>query len=104
MSYWDDYRQQNLDSLLYPLIKFQDYIDDDNKEYFDEMKSYSAEIYSRISKMSAKSLKRRQLPSKRKLQIRSYIILWSMTNRPEAGYDSLIVKYTSFYNENFKNK
>ena len=41
MSYWDDYRQQNLDSLLYPLIKFQDYIDDDNKEYFDEMKSYS---------------------------------------------------------------
>ncbi len=43
MSYWDDYRQQNLDSLLYPLIKFQDYIDDDNKEYFDEMKSYSAE-------------------------------------------------------------
>mgnify|MGYP000943228482 CR=1 FL=1 len=22
----------------------------------------------------------------------------------EAGYDSLIVKYTSFYNENFKNK
>ena len=104
MSYWDDYRQQNLDSLLYPLIKFQDYIDDDNKEYFDEMKSYSAEIYSRISKMSAKEFE--EAAASIKEEIADSVIYNIMVDdkSTEAGYDSLIVKYTSFYNENFKNK
>ena len=53
MSFWDYGRQQNLDSLDSPFLRFTNIIDDQNADSFADYDALSAEFFERIDAMSA---------------------------------------------------
>lgn len=100
MSYWDDYVQQNLDSLLDPFARFVGYIDEKNQKYFDALKTYSESVYSRVSKMTAEEfLASVEAINEEILDADPYLDI--VAEAPE-GYESLTQKYSDFHGEFIK--
>lgn len=55
MSYWDNLKQQNLDSATNRYAGFE-YLTEDNKAYMDKMAAVSADVYSRLENSSVDQL------------------------------------------------
>ena len=97
MSYWEDGRKQNQDSLLDPLIRFTNYINDDNKKYFDILDKDSAAMYDKISKMTAAEFKD-SIDALKEEVSKSDSYFW-LTDAEQDEFDSLAKLYSDFYGE-----
>lgn len=97
MSHWADSRKQNQDSLLDPLVRFTNYIDDANKQYFDQLDQYSAEMLAKINAMSAAEFEANTEALKEEVGD-SDPFFW-LTNAKQEKFDSLVMKYSDYYAE-----
>lgn len=97
MSQWADGRKQNQDSLLDPLVRFTNYIDDKNKEYFDQLDKYSADMLAKINAMSAAEFEANA--SALQDEIGDSDPFFWLTNSKQDKFDSLVMKYSDYYAE-----
>lgn len=97
ISYWDDGVQQNLDSEIDSLIRFDNYIDAENAEYFEELKEVSADIFKRVSAMTAEEFE--ASVEELKDEVASTDPYIYLTDDEAEGYESLVMKYSAFYGE-----
>lgn len=104
MSYWDDGRQQNIDSLASPFLGFTvDKNDEKNEKYFENLKlldEYSATIYARVDAMTAAEFTEALPNLKEEINAsKAY-----NNNLDSDNFDSLISRYFSYYDEHYLNK
>lgn len=97
MSYWNNSKKQNQDSLLDPLVRFTGYIDDANKEYFDQLDAYSAEMLAKVDAMSAEEFEANAEALQDEVGD-SDPFFW-LTNSKQEKFDSLVMKYSDYYAE-----
>lgn len=97
MSYWEDGIKQNLDSLLDPLIRFTNFIDDENRKYFDMLDEESAEMFDRVSKMTAAEFEE-SVDDLKEWVSKSDSYFW-LTDTDQDEFDSLVMKYNNFYSQ-----
>ena len=97
MSYWADGRKQNQDSLLDPMIRFTDYINEDNKKYFDMLDEESAAMLAKVNKMSAAEFEENVNALKEEVS-KSESYFWQ-TDAEQDEFDSLAKLYSEFYAE-----
>ena len=102
MSEWQDGIQQNLDSVMDPLIKFVITVDEDNEEYYKNLAEVSADIQKRVEKMTANEFQ--DSLESLKDEVSDSDAYFYLTDDKADGYESLIQAYASFYNQTFKNK
>ena len=101
MSYWDDGRQQNIDSLASPFLGFSvDKNDEENAKYFENLKEldeYSATIFARVDAMTAAEFTESLSALKDEVAAsKAY-----NDNLDSNDFDSLISRYSSFYDETY---
>lgn len=97
ISYWEDGVQQNLDSEKDSLIRFDGYIDNDNKKYFEELNEFSADMFKKVEAMTAEEFEASVEALKEEVaKSDPYVYL---TDDEAEGYESLVMKYSTFYSE-----
>ncbi len=95
MSYWDDARQQNLDSLKSPFIGFTNYVTEDNTEFFDAVDKYSKDIMKRIDAMTAAEFE--DAIKGLKKEVGDSDEYNDMISTTEEKYTTLVAAYQNWY-------
>jgi len=99
MSYWDAGNQQNLDSILDPLCRFTNPVDDSNKDYFAKLAEESAAIFKEVDAMTSAEFTANIEALKEKVTATDgYFYL---TDEKADKYESLAQKYTAYYAQFF---
>lgn len=98
MSYWEDGKQQNLDSLISPYLGFAKYIDEENEEKMAALDVYSAEIWKRIDAMTAEEFKASVKDLKD--EVGNNVVYADATDGEDIS--SIVGRYLIFYETVFK--
>ncbi len=96
MSYWEDAKKQNLDSLVDPYLGLEpsDYVTDGNRALFDELEELSAEYYAQIEAMSAEEF--REQAALLKKQLSALPLLRAKLLSPNNEETSLVLFYRNY--------
>ena len=99
MSYWRDGENQNLDSLIDPLIRFTNYVNSTNKSYFDKLTEESAKIFAKVDAMSAEEFENSINDLKSEVEHLDVYSKLTRTKIDDDGFEPLAYKYAEYYVE-----
>ena len=99
MSYWRDGENQNLDSMIDPLIRFTNYVNDTNRSYFEKLEEESAKIFAKVEGMSAEEFENSINDLKSEVEKLDVYSKLTRTKIDDDGFEPLAYKYGEYYAE-----
>ncbi len=98
MSYWEDGKQQNLDSMISPFLGFTNAVDEANIEDFEALDKYSAAMLKRINAMTAAEYEENYKTLQEEFEASNEY--GNMTDREDI--DTLVGRYMAFYEAEYQ--
>lgn len=98
MADWDYGKQQNLESIVTPYLTFEGYVTEENAEMMAELDALSADIKSRIDKMTAAEFE--EAISELKKELKDNEILTAATGVTEEDIGPCAL-YNAYFTENY---
>ena len=95
---WDYGKQMNLDSIVTPYLTFEGYVTEENASMMAELDALSADIMSRIEKMSAAEFE--DAISDLKKELKDSAVLTAATGITETDIGPCAV-YNAYFTENY---
>ena len=98
MADWDYGKQQNLESIVTPYLTFEGYVTEENAEMMAELDALSADIKSRIDKMTAAEFE--EAISELKKELKDNEVLTAATGVTEEDIGPCAL-YNAYFTENY---